>query len=238
MHTSVTPMKIPPGIEAYLPMVKCVAASMIGRLPPCVELDDMVQASALGLAQAMERYEPGHNAKFETFASQRVRGAMLDELRGTDWVPRAVRKNERAIAAAVQKLEQKLQRTPTKPEVADHLQVQLHDYHDMLTDSQSAKLVYYHDYESPNGECAYVDRHAAVDESADPAAKLEHRRSLEALIAGIDNLPAREQDVMQMYYEQDNTFSEIAAVLGLTESRVWQLHSKAVARLKFKMKDW
>jgi RNA polymerase sigma factor for flagellar operon FliA len=225
-------------IENYLPMVRRAAARMIGRLPANVEMDDLVQAGVMGLMDAMQRYETGHGAQFETFAMQRVRGAMLDELRGTDWVPRSVRKSQRDIAGAVHALENKLQRAPTDAEIAGHMALPLQDYHDMLTDVRSAQLVYADDYEAADGDTHYLDRHLTPDEASDPAAQLSDRRFREALVAAIENLPEREQYVMSMYYEHDMNLKEIAAVLGVTESRVCQLHSQSVARLRSKLKAW
>jgi RNA polymerase sigma factor for flagellar operon FliA len=238
MYTAKGTLDSGPGIETYLPMVRRAAVKMIGRLPANVELDDLIQAGVIGLMDAMQRYETGHGAQFETFAMQRVRGAMLDELRGTDWVPRSVRKSQRDIAGAVHQLENKLQRAPTDAEIAAHLELPLQDYHDMLTDVRGAQLVYSDDYDSADGESHYLDRHTPVDEASDPAAQLEDRRFREALVAAIGNLPEREQYVMSMYYEHDMNLREIAAVLGVTESRVCQLHSQSVARLRSRMKEW
>lgn len=236
MYTAKGTLSPQTGIENYLPMVRRAAQRMIGRLPANVEIDDLIQAGVLGLMDAMQRYDQGHGAQFETFALQRVRGAMLDELRGTDWVPRSVRKNQRDIAAAVQLLEHRLHRAPSDTEIAAHLGIQLAEYHEMLVDVHGAQLVYADDYEPADGETHFLDRHAGADEKADPAARLADRRFREALVAAIENLPEREQYVMSMYYEHDMNLKEIAAVLGVTESRVCQLHSQAVARLRARMK--
>jgi RNA polymerase sigma factor FliA len=226
------------GIETYLPLVRRAASRMIGRLPANVELDDLIQAGVLGLMDAMERYDQGHGAQFETFALQRVRGAMLDELRGTDWVPRSVRKSQRDIAGAVQLLEHRLRRAPTDSEIAAHLGVSLEDYHAMLVDVHGAQLVYADDYEPADGDTHFLDRHVAADEQSDPARHLADRRFREALVRAIEDLPEREQYVMSMYYEHDMNLKEIAAVLGVTESRVCQLHSQSVARLRARLKSW
>jgi RNA polymerase sigma factor for flagellar operon FliA len=237
MYTAKGTLERHTGVENYLPMVQRVAAKMIGRLPANVEMDDLVQAGMIGLMDAMSRYEEGHNAQFETFAMQRIRGAMLDELRGTDWVPRSVRKNQRDISGAVHHLEQRLKRAPSDLEIAAHMKLTLDDYHEMLTDVRGAQLVYSDDYDSDDGENHFLDRHTS-DEAADPAAQLEDMRFRQALVAAIGNLPEREQYVMSMYYEHDMNLKEIAAVLGVTESRVCQLHSQSVARLRAKLRDW
>jgi RNA polymerase sigma factor FliA len=226
------------GIETYLPLVRRTAQRMIGRLPANVEMDDLIQAGVMGLMEAMERYEQGHGAQFETFALQRVRGAMLDELRGTDWVPRSVRKHQREIAGAVHALEHRLHRAPSDGEIAGHLGVSLAEYHEMLVDVRGAQLVYTDDYEADENDTHYLDRHVTPDDRADPAAQLADRRFREALVQAIERLPEREQYVMSMYYEHDMNLKEIAAVLGVTESRVCQLHSQSVARLRSRLKAW
>ncbi len=237
MYTAKGTLDAKTGIEPYLPMVRRAAAKMIGSLPANVELDDLIQAGMMGLMDAMQRYEAGHGAQFETFAMQRVRGAMLDELRGTDWVPRSVRKNQRDIAAAVHALEHRLHRAPTDTEIAAHMQLSLDDYHAMLGDVRGAQLVYTDDYEADDGGAHYLDRHTTPDEKGDPSAQLSDRRFRESLVKAIEDLPEREQYVMSMYYEHDMNLREIAAVLGVTESRVCQLHSQSVARLRARLRD-
>jgi RNA polymerase sigma factor for flagellar operon FliA len=238
MYTAKGTLQAGNGIEHYLPMVRRTAHRMIGRLPANVEVDDLIQAGVMGLMEAMERYEQGHGAQFETFALQRVRGAMLDELRGTDWVPRSVRKHQREIAEAVHALEQTLKRPPADSEIAVRLGVTLAEYHAMLVDVRGAQLVYTDDYEADDNDTHYLDRHTTADDKADPAAQLADRRFREALVAAIGDLPEREQYVMSMYYEHDMNLKEIAAVLGVTESRVCQLHSQSVARLRSRLKAY
>ena len=238
MYTAKGTLTADASIENYLPMVRRAATRMIGGLPANVELDDLIQAGMIGLMDAMQRYEQGHGAQFETFAMQRVRGAMLDELRGSDWVPRSVRKSQREIARAVHALEQRLKRAPVDSEIAAQLELSLDAYHAMLTAVRGAQLVYTDDYEAREGEMHFLDRNTTADERADPSAQLSDRRFREALVAAIGDLPEREQFVMSMYYEHDMNLKEIAAVLGVTESRVCQLHSQSVARLRGRLKDW
>ena len=238
MYTAKGTLAPQSGIENYLPMVRRAAVKMIGHLPANVELDDLVQAGVMGLMDAMQRYEQCHGAQFETFAMQRVRGAMLDELRGTDWVPRSVRKSQRQIAESVRLLEHRLHRAPTDLEIAAHMGLALDDYHDMLLDVRRAQLVYSDDYQADDADTHYLDRHVAPDERGDPAVQFADRRIREAVVAAIGDLPEREQYVMSMYYEHDMNLKEIAAVLGVTESRVCQLHSQSVARLRARLKEW
>ncbi|HMN81943.1 MAG TPA: RNA polymerase sigma factor FliA [Burkholderiaceae bacterium] len=225
-------------IERYGPMVRRVASQLIARLPANVEMDDLVQAGMIGLFDALSRYEANMGAQFETFAMQRVRGAMLDELRGGDWLPRSVRKNQRTIESAIHKVEQRQRRAPTEPEIAAELGVSVADYQSMLTDARGAQLVYLDDLGGGgDSDDSFLDRNLPSAE-AEPLEKLRDERFRKALVAAIGDLPEREKLVMGMYYEQEMHLKEIGAVLGVTESRVSQLHSQAVARLRTKLKSW
>ena len=224
-------------IDQYGPMVRRVAAQMIAKLPANVEMDDLVQAGMIGLIDALTRYQADQGAQFETFAMQRIRGAMLDELREADWLPRSVRRNQRTIERAIHKLEQKLQRPPTENEVAAELDMPVTSYHQMLGDARGAQLVYLDELGSDDSEEGFLERHQLPKES-EPGHMLRDDRFRAALIAAIEELPEREKLVMGMYYEQEMHLKEIGAVLGVTESRVSQLHSQAVARLRTKLKSW
>ena len=226
-------------IERYGPMVRRVAAQMVAKLPSNVEMDDLVQAGMIGLMDAMTRYEASQGAQFETFAMQRVRGAMLDELRGGDWLPRSVRKNQRSIEQAMRALEQKLKRPPTETEISREMGLTLAAYQSMLGEARGAQLVYLDELGGgEEGEDGFLDRHVVADESASPAEVLRDARFRKALVEAIESLPEREKQVMGMYYEQDMNLKEIGAVLGVTESRVCQLHSQAVARLRTRLQGW
>ncbi|MCA3181936.1 MAG: RNA polymerase sigma factor FliA [Burkholderiaceae bacterium] len=224
-------------VERYAPMVRRLASQLIARLPANVELDDLVQAGMIGLMDALSRYESGHGAQFETFAMQRIRGAMIDELRGGDWLPRSVRRNQRAIESAVHAVEQRLRRSATEAEVAAEMGVPLAQYQQMLGDSHGGQLLYLDEMVGPDTDESFVDRQPGTD-ATDPIKVLNDHRFRGALAAAIEALPEREKQVMGMYYEHDMNLKEIGAVLGVTESRVCQLHSQAVARLRTKMKGW
>jgi RNA polymerase sigma factor FliA len=224
-------------VERYAPMVRRLASQLIARLPANVEIDDLIQAGMIGLMDALTRYESGHGAQFETFAMQRIRGAMIDELRGGDWLPRSVRRNQRTIEAAVHAVEQRLRRAATETEIAAELGVSLAAYQQMLGDSHGGQLVYLDELMGSDSDESFLDRHAGPD-STDPVKTLNDERFRASLAAAIDGLPEREKQVMGMYYEHDMNLKEIGAVLGVTESRVCQLHSQAVARLRTKMKGW
>ena len=221
----------------HMPLVRRIAHHMIAKLPPNVELDDLIQVGLIGLTDALTRYEVTQGVQFETFASQRIRGAMLDELRGGDWMSRSGRKHQRDIEGAVHKLEQRLGRAPHESEIAAEMGLSLPDYQDLLNRVRGTQLVYLEDMSGDEGDSDYLDRHVA-DTDADPLARLNDRRMREALVEAIKGLPEREQYVMSMYYEHDMNLKEIAAVLGVTESRVCQLHSQSIARLRAKLREW
>jgi RNA polymerase sigma factor for flagellar operon FliA len=202
-----------------------------------VEIDDLIQVGMIGLNDALSRFDTGQGVQFETFATQRIRGAMLDELRGADWMSRSNRKQQRSIEAAVHRLEQKLGRAPLESEIAKEMGISLSDYQELLGKVRGTQLVYLEDMSGDDGDQDYLDRHVA-DKEADPLSQLNDHRLREALVAAIKTLPEREQYVMSMYYEQDMNLKEIAAVLGVTESRVCQLHSQSIARLRVKLREW
>jgi RNA polymerase sigma factor for flagellar operon FliA len=214
-----------------------MAYQLKSKLPSCVEVDDLVQAGMIGLMDAIQRYEDTHGAQFETYASQRVRGAMLDELRGADWLPRGIRKNMRDIEVAVQQLEQKLGRPPTESEIAKHMNFSLEDYYDVLSDCQGHQLIYYEDFHDDDGGGEHFLDRFVDDDSNDPVKSLLESDFREALIDSIDHLPEREKMLMGLYYEQELNLKEIGAIMNVSESRVCQLHSQAVARLRASMRD-
>jgi RNA polymerase sigma factor for flagellar operon FliA len=224
-------------IKQYSPLVRRLAHQMIAKLPANVEVDDLIQVGLIGLTDALSRFDAEQGVQFETFATQRIRGAMLDELRGGDWMSRGTRRQQREIEAAVHKVEQRLGRAPHEAEIAAEMGLALADYQDLLSKVRGTQLVYLEDMSGDDGDDDYLDRHVA-DESSNPVAMLQDHRMREALVAAIKNLPEREQFVMSMYYEHDMNLKEIAAVLKVTESRVCQLHSQSIARLRVKLRDW
>lgn len=224
-------------IKQYSPLVRRLAHQMIAKLPANIEIDDLIQVGLIGLTDALSRFDIGQGVQFETFATQRIRGAMLDELRGGDWLSRGTRRQQRTIESAVHKLEQKLGRAPVESEIAVEMGVTLLEYQELLGKVRGTQLVYLEDMSGDEGDEDFLDRHVA-DDSNNPVALLQDQRMRQALVAAIKNLPEREQFVMSMYYEQDMNLKEIAAVLKVTESRVCQLHSQSIARLRVKLRDW
>ena len=219
----------------HMPLVKRLAHHMKAKLPPSVEVDDLVQAGMIGLLDAISRYEETHGAQFETYAVLRIRGAMLDELRNSDWLPRSMRQNMRKIESAMSSLQQKLGHPPTESEVAKLLKLSLSEYQDMLGDGGGHQLVYYEDFHDNEGSDNFLDRYAVDD--ADPLRSLLDGDFRRAVIDAIDALPPREKVLMGLYYEEEMNLKEIGAVMGVSESRVSQLHTQAVARLRSALRE-
>jgi RNA polymerase sigma factor for flagellar operon FliA len=225
-------------LTEHMPLVKRLAHQMKAKLPPSVEVDDLIQAGMIGLLDAINRYEENHGAQFETYAVLRIRGAMLDELRSNDWMPRSTRQNMRKVEAAMNALQQQLGRPPSESEVAKSLKLSLGDYQDMLGDSGGHQLLYYEDFHSGDdgeGSDSFLDRYAVDDE--DPLRALLDTDFRQAVIDAIDALPPREKMLMSLYYEEELNLKEIGAVMGVSESRVSQLHTQAVARLRANLKE-
>lgn len=237
MYTAKGRLDIDSMLKQYSPLVRRLAHQMIAKLPANVEIDDLIQVGMMGLSDALTRFDAGQGVQFETFATQRIRGAMLDELRGADWLSRGTRKQQRDIETAVHKLEQRLGRAPQESEIAKEMGMTLTEYQEMLGKVRGTQLIYLEDMSGEDGDNDYLDRHV-TDEGNDPLALLQDQRMRKALVEAIKNLPEREQYVMSMYYEQDMNLKEIAAVLGVTESRVCQLHSQSIARLRVKLREW
>ena len=223
-------------IRQYQPLVRRLAHHMMAKLPANVQVDDLIQVGLIGLSDALSRYEAGQGAQFETFATQRIRGAMLDELRENDWMSRGSRKSQKDIEQALHRLEHRLGRTPLESEIATEMGMSLSDYQSLLGKVRGTQLVYLEDMgRSHDDDDSFLDRHMA-DSDADPLNLLGDQRLREALVAAIKLLPEREQLIMSMYYEQDMNLKEIALVMNVTESRVCQLHSQSIARLRAKMR--
>ena len=223
-------------IKQYQPLVRRLAHHMMAKLPPSIEVDDLIQVGLMGLSEALTRYEASQGVQFETFATQRIRGAMLDELRENDWMSRGSRKSQKEIEVALRKLEHKLGRSPIESEIAAELGISLGEYQSLLSKVRGTQLVYLEDIGGGEDDDSYLDRHVA-DSDADPLNMLRDQRLRKALVEAIKQLPEREQYIMSMYYEQDMNLKEIAAVLDVTESRICQLHSQSIARLRAKMRS-
>ncbi len=217
-------------VAKYVPLVKRIAYHLMAKLPASVEVDDLVQNGMIGLLDAIGRYEEGLGAQFETYAVQRVRGAMLDGLRENDWLPRGVRREMRRVESAIQRLEHEHGRQPSEQELAEALGLGLADYQKLLLEARGHQMVYLEDLADGDGD-DFFERHASGP-SLDPMKLLEEEGTRKMLVNAIASLPEREKLMMALYYEQDLNLREIGEVLGVTESRVCQLHSQAIARLR------
>ena len=212
-------------ISLHLPLVKRIANHLAVKLPSHIEIDDLVQVGLIGLLKAKEDYQADSGATFSTYATIRIRGAIMDELRARDWLPRSVQKNLGRVAAALQSAEQHLGRAPTDIEVASELNVSLQEYHDLLTDVSLARL-------SPDDDVE------AVAGDMEPDREVTESLRANALANAIKELPEKEQLMMSMYYVDSLNLKEIGLVLEVSESRVSQIHGQAIARLKNKLRDW
>ena len=217
-------------VQRFAPLVKRIAYHLMARLPSSVQVDDLVQNGMMGLLDAINRFEAGMGAQFETYAAQRIRGAMLDGLRENDWLPRSLRRDFRRIEVAIAQLEQEHGRAPSEQELATALGMTLADYQKMLQDARGHQLISFEDLVE-DGDEDFLERHL-TDHSCEPSKILEDESLRRLLVDGIEALPEREKLMMALYYEQDFNLREIGEVMGVTESRVCQLHTHVVARLR------
>lgn len=235
MYTAKGTIDIDAAIVQYAPLVKRIAYHLMAKLPASVQVDDVIQTGMIGLLDAINRYESSQGAQFETYAAQRIRGAMLDGLREADWLPRGLRRDLRRIEAAVSALEQRHGRHPTENELAAALEMPLPEYQRMLQEARGHQLISLEDFKTDDDD-EYLDRHCG-ETQPNPLDVLEDKRLRTALVKAIAELPDRERTVMGLYYERELNLREIGEVLGVGESRVCQLHSQAIIRLRAKFKD-
>lgn len=221
--------------QRYIPLVRHEALRLQVRLPASVELDDLLQAGGIGLLSAVERYDSMQGTAFTTYAVQRIRGAMLDELRSRDWVPRSVRRHAREVAQAIHQAEQHLGRAATEQEVAQTLNITLQEYRQILLDTNNSQLFSYDEWCEDHGDSA--DNLIPGHEEANPLHLLMEGKLREKVIEAIDALPEREKMVLVLYYQEELNLKEIGAVLEVGESRVSQLHSQAIKRLRARLNN-
>ncbi len=222
-------------VVAYSPLVKYVAGRMASGLPPHVEEADLISYGLVGLISAIERFDLSREIKFETYAITRIKGAIIDELRSMDWVPRGVRARARAIERANAKLEHRLQRAPTDEEMATELAVSVSQFHDQLLEISHSSVAaldeLWHVSDSSGDSVSLMD--TIEDPNApDPARVIDVGELKDRIADAIARLPEREKLVIALYYYENLTLREIGEVLGVTESRISQLHTKAVLRLR------
>jgi RNA polymerase sigma factor FliA len=221
----------------YSPLVKYVAGRLASSLPQTVDTADLISYGIFGLIDAIEKFDLSRAIKFETYAISRIKGAIIDELRAMDWVPRSVRSRAREIEKAYVELENQLRRVPGDQEVADHMGISLKEFQDILAKLSYTSVVSFEELwvggerdESQNAIGSIRD-----DSAEDPVTIFESAEIKDILAGAIDKLPERERTVIALYYYEGLTLKEIGSVLGVTESRVSQLHTKAVLRLRAKL---
>ncbi|MGK2914379.1 MAG: RNA polymerase sigma factor FliA [Porticoccaceae bacterium] len=211
----------------HLLLVKRIAYHMVARLPASVDADDLIQVGLIGLLEATRGFQEGHGASFETYAGIRIRGAMIDELRRQEWVPRSVQRKARELAKGVRAVENRKQGPATAREVAEHLGLSLDDYYDATRNAAACRVVSIDDDDIPD-----------VGGDGGPQDELQNDAFRQLLAGKIDHLPEREKLVMALYYDEELNLREIGEVLGVGESRVCQIHGQALTRLRAWMKDW
>ncbi|MDE2306313.1 MAG: RNA polymerase sigma factor FliA [Gammaproteobacteria bacterium] len=217
-------------------LVKRIAYHLVSRMPPNVEVDDLIQAGMIGLLDAAKHYSPNKGANFETYAGIRIRGAMLDEVRKSDWTPRSVHRSMRAMAEVIRKLENESGRDAQASEVADALGIPLDEYHKLVQDAASCRLFSFDQIGSTDDESAPSNQ--ARDEQMGPFEQIEDEGFRVALAQAIEQLPEREKLVMALYYDEEMNLREIGEVLEVSESRVCQIHGQALVRLRARLSEW
>ncbi len=218
-------------ISEYAGLVKRIAHQLMARLPNSVQLDDLIQSGMIGLLEAAAKFDGTRGASFKTYASIRIRGSMLDEVRRGDWTPRSVHRNARRVAQAVRDVEARTGREAKVEEIADVMGVQLEEYFRILKDASSIRLFSYEDL-AENSDRAELASGVALSEH------YENQEFRQQLIEAIENLPEREKLVLSLYYDEEMNLKEIGAVIGVSESRVSQIMSQTTCRLRTLMTEW
>lgn len=221
----------------YAPLVKYVAGRVGTGLPTHVDTGDLAQSGIFGLVDAIEKFDPDRGWKFETYAMQRIRGAILDDLRSQDWVPRVIRSRAREVERALERLGARLHRTPTDLELAEELEITIAELRDLYGQLQLTSVVALEDLISAGKESGSVAETLPDDEAIDPVSVLVDKDNLRQLAEAIEQLAERDRIVVSLYYFESLTLAEIGKVLGVTESRVSQLHTRAVLRLRAKLTE-
>jgi RNA polymerase sigma factor for flagellar operon FliA len=221
-------------VRTHAALVKRIAWHLKGRLPASVELGDLIQAGMIGLLEAAKNYAPGRAANFETFAGIRIRGAMLDELRKTDWTPRSVYRRLRDAMEAMRQIEAETGREAGEADVAQRMGISASEYSQIMADASRSRVLSLDESDDEDGPGFEV----SDEQAGTPASRHEEEGRRVALAEAIEGLPEREKLLMSLYYDEELNLKEIGAVLGVTESRVCQLHGQALTRLRARLRDW
>ena len=221
-------------VTTYAPLVKRIAYHLMSRLPPSVQIDDLIQSGMIGLLESARNYDASQGASFETYAGIRIRGAMLDEIRKDDWAPRSLNRKIREITKAVQEIESEKGRDARDQEVAERVGMTVNEYYQVLQDANGHRILSFEELSN---------REEGMSEGLNgrlpgPEEEVEGDMFRAALGSAISGLPERERLVMSLYYKEDLNLRETGEVLGVSESRVCQIHSQALIRLKSRMLDW
>lgn len=222
-------------VVQHAPLVKRIAHHLLMRMPSSVQLDDLVQSGMIGLLEAARKYDVSKGASFETYAGIRIRGAMLDEIRRGDWAPRSVHRKSREVAAAVKAVEMRTGSDAKDHEVAEELGIDLETYYTILQDASGSRLFSFDDLTEGGDDSALE---AASGEISGPADELQDEDFRAHLAQAIEGLPEREKLVLALYYDEELNLKEIGEVLGVSESRISQIHSQAALRLRARLQEW
>lgn len=218
----------------HAPLVKRIAYHLMGRLPSTIQHDDLIQAGLVGLYEAIKGYDRSRGASFETYARIRIQGAMIDEVRRSDWTPRSVYRKSRQLSEAIRKIEDREGRDAKASEVAELLEMDIEDYNNLVSEAAGCQVLSYEDISGVDAG-QYENSSSA---QGDPVQQLEASDFRAGLAEKISNLPERERLVMALYYDEELNLREIGEVLGVSEGRVCQIHGQALARLRARMSEW
>jgi len=235
MYTSVQQGNHNDFISKHAKLVKRIAFHMLSRLPPNVQVEDLIQSGMIGLLEANRHYDSSQGASFDTYAGIRIRGAMLDEIRKSDWTPRSVHRKAREASEVLRKLEQKIGRDAKDCDVAEKLDISLKDYHKILKESLASRVFSLDQTDESQGDREYIPEDK---KNRGPMSHIHREGFFNDIKKEIGNLPERESLVMSLYYNDELNLREIGAVLGVSESRVCQIHGQALIRLRARLGDW
>ena len=234
MYASIENLEQQTLIEKHVQLVKRIAYHLVSRLPSSVQVQDLIQSGMIGLLEASRNYNPAQGASFETYAGIRIRGAMLDEIRRSDWTPRSVHRKVRMVAEAMRTIEHQKGRDARDHEVAQAMGISLEEYHKILQDAVGCRMFSFDDPTVMGDE----PEQAVAESYSSPLDNLQKQDFQEALAEAIAGLPDRERMVMSLYYDEEMNLREIGEVLGVSESRVCQIHGQALVRLRGRMVEW